>query len=127
MQLCTFVVEILQLLRADSEILYVCSVHQSGDNYHRNSQCGSTRLHVLPTFRDTGEPKSSLRVGFATYDHTIHFYNLKSAMGQPQMLVVGDITDVFVPLVDGFLVTVDEAETAIQRCAASFFSIIAPC
>uniref|UniRef100_F1KR98 Protein transport protein Sec24C n=1 Tax=Ascaris suum TaxID=6253 RepID=F1KR98_ASCSU len=69
-------------------------------------------LDKLP--RDTGEPKSSLRVGFATYDHTIHFYNLKSAMGQPQMLVVGDITDVFVPLVDGFLVTVDEAETAIQ-------------
>uniref|UniRef100_A0A914RJ53 Sec23/Sec24 trunk domain-containing protein n=1 Tax=Parascaris equorum TaxID=6256 RepID=A0A914RJ53_PAREQ len=50
------------------------------------NSCGSSRLHLLSTFRDTGEPKSSLRVGFATYDHTIHFYNLKSAMGQPQML-----------------------------------------
>ncbi|VDM38867.1 unnamed protein product [Toxocara canis] len=69
-------------------------------------------LDDLP--RDIGEQKSSLRVGFATYDQTIHFYNLKSAMGQPQMLVVGDVNEVFVPLVDGFLVTLDEAEVAIQ-------------
>ncbi len=57
-----------------------------------------------------------MRVGFATFDQTIHFYNLRSSLGQPEMMVVGDVQDVFVPLVDGFLVTVDEADVAIQRC-----------
>lgn len=62
-----------------------------------------------------GEEKSSMRIGFATYDQTIHFYNLKSQMGQPEMLVVTDINDVFVPLVDGFLVTLEEAEGVLER------------
>lgn len=69
-------------------------------------------LNGLP--RESNEEKSSVRVGFATYDQTIHFYNLKSPMGQPEMLVVGDVHDVFVPLLDGFLVTLDEADSALQ-------------
>uniref|UniRef100_A0A914VCD2 Protein transport protein Sec24C n=1 Tax=Plectus sambesii TaxID=2011161 RepID=A0A914VCD2_9BILA len=70
-------------------------------------------LEHLP--KDTGMERSTMRVGFATYDQTIHFYNLKNALEQPQMMVVGDVNDVFVPLVDGFLVTLDEADTAIQN------------
>lgn len=67
------------------------------------------------SFRDIEEEKSSVRVGFATYDQTIHFYNLKNCKGQPEMLVVGDINDVFVPLVDGFLVTLEEAAVVIDK------------
>ncbi|VDN02983.1 unnamed protein product [Thelazia callipaeda] len=58
-------------------------------------------LNHLP--KESGQDKSSLRIGFATYDQTVHFYNLKNYMGQPEMLVVEDVNDVFVPLVDGFL------------------------
>lgn len=61
------------------------------------------------------QAKSSLRIGFATYDQTIHFYNLKSDIGHPEMLVVGDVKDVFVPLVDGFLVTLEEADVVLNR------------
>jgi len=34
------------------------------------------------------------RVGFITYDKEVHFYNMKSTLAQPQMLVVGE-TEVF--------------------------------
>lgn len=66
-------------------------------------------------FRELGQEKSALRIGFATYDQTIHFYNLKNHMGQPEMLVVGDVNDVFVPLVEGFLVTLEEADVVLNR------------
>lgn len=56
-----------------------------------------------------------MRVGFVTYDQTIHFYNLKNPLGQPKMTVVSDMQDVFTPLVDGFLVSLEEAEPALER------------
>lgn len=36
-------------------------------------------------------------------------------MAQPEMLVMTDVDDVFVPMVDGFLVTVSEARTVLER------------
>uniref|UniRef100_A0A8C6KJT5 SEC24 homolog B, COPII coat complex component n=1 Tax=Nothobranchius furzeri TaxID=105023 RepID=A0A8C6KJT5_NOTFU len=35
------------------------------------------------------------RVGFLTFDSTIHFYNLREGLSQPQMLVVSDIDGTF--------------------------------
>ncbi|KAB2617882.1 transport protein Sec24-like [Pyrus ussuriensis x Pyrus communis] len=37
-------------------------------------------------------------VGIATFDETIHFYNLKRALQQPLMLIVPDVQDVYTPL-----------------------------
>ncbi len=54
-------------------------------------------------------------MGFVTYDKVIHFYNVKASLAQPQMMVLTDVGDVFVPLVDGFLVSVDEARTVLER------------
>ncbi|CAF4624093.1 unnamed protein product, partial [Rotaria magnacalcarata] len=58
-------------------------------------------LDYLP--KDRNAETSTVRVGFATFDKKIHFYNIKSTLGQPQMMVVSDIEDIFVPLLDGFL------------------------
>ena len=58
--------------------------------------------------------ESEVRVGFVTYAKELHFYNLKSNLAQPQMLVVSDVNDVFVPLVDGFLVKLSESEALID-------------
>jgi protein transport protein SEC24 len=44
------------------------------------------------------------KVAIVTFDKVVHFYNLKSGLEKPQMLVVGDIDDMFVPLSQGFLV-----------------------
>ena len=34
---------------------------------------------------------SRTRIGFVTFDSTIHFYNLQEGLSQPQMLIVSDI------------------------------------
>ena len=54
-------------------------------------------------------------MGFVTYAKEIHFYNVKGSLAQPQMLVVSDLEDVFVPLLDGCLVTLAESEAVIDR------------
>lgn len=46
---------------------------------------------------DQGQDKSKMRVGFITYNSTVHFYNIKSSLAQPQMMVVGDVQVSFVP------------------------------
>lgn len=55
-----------------------------------------------------------MRIGLATYDQSVHFYNL-SQPDHAEMLVVNDISDVFVPFVDGFLVEFEQAEQALAR------------
>ena len=45
----------------------------------------------------------------------ILFPILKGNLAQPQMMVVSDIEDVFVPLVDGFLVSPQEARSVVER------------
>lgn len=44
------------------------------------------------------------KVAIVTFDKVVHFYNLKAGLEKAQMLVVGDIEDMFVPLSEGFLV-----------------------
>lgn len=65
--------------------------------------------------REGGAEESAVRVGFVTYNKVLHFYNVKSSLAQPQMMVVSDVADVFVPLLDGFLVNVSESRAVITR------------
>ncbi|UJR33555.1 hypothetical protein I4U23_020996 [Adineta vaga] len=58
-------------------------------------------LDYLP--KDKNTETSNVRVGFATFDKQIHFYNIRDSLGQPQMMVVSDLEEMFVPLLDGFL------------------------
>ncbi|CAF0727210.1 unnamed protein product [Adineta ricciae] len=77
-------------------------------------------LDYLP--KDKNAETSTVRVGFATFDKQVHFYNIRGAssmmflcafvyacyascdsLGQPQMMVVSDLEEIFVPLLDGFL------------------------
>ncbi|XP_044219513.1 protein transport protein Sec24B isoform X2 [Thunnus albacares] len=54
------------------------------------------------------------RVGFLTFDNTIHFYNLQEGLSQPQMLVVSDIDDVFIPSHDSLMVNLKESRELVQ-------------
>ncbi|XP_041671422.1 protein transport protein Sec24C isoform X2 [Cheilinus undulatus] len=71
-----------------------------------------TLLDYLP--RENPEMDSVVRVGFVTYNKVLHFYNVKGSLAQPQMLVVSDVSDMFVPLLDGFLVNVNESRLVIE-------------
>ncbi|TRY71003.1 hypothetical protein TCAL_17342 [Tigriopus californicus] len=69
-------------------------------------------LHNLPS--DTNCDKERPRVGFMTYDSKIHFYNINKGLSQPQQLNVGDVEDMFVPLVEGFMVKWEDSEQVID-------------
>lgn len=53
--------------------------------------------------------KSPVRVAIMTYDRHVHFYNLSAKLTGPQMYVVSEVEDVFVPLSEGLFVDVEES------------------
>ncbi|XP_021741740.1 protein transport protein Sec24-like At4g32640 [Chenopodium quinoa] len=53
-------------------------------------------------------------VGIATFDSTIHFYNLKRASQQPLMLIVPDVQDVYTPLESDVIVRLSECRQHIE-------------
>ncbi|XP_027934886.1 protein transport protein Sec24-like At4g32640 isoform X2 [Vigna unguiculata] len=53
-------------------------------------------------------------VGVATFDSTIHFYNLKRALQQPLMLIVPDVQDVYTPLQTDVIVPLSECREHLQ-------------
>uniref|UniRef100_A0A3Q1IW79 Uncharacterized protein n=1 Tax=Anabas testudineus TaxID=64144 RepID=A0A3Q1IW79_ANATE len=72
-----------------------------------------TLLEKLP--REEGAESSAIKVGFVTYNKVLHFYNVKSALAQPQMMVVSDTAEMFVPLLDGFLVNYQDSRAVIYN------------
>ena len=40
--------------------------------------------------------------------------SLQGSLAQPQMMVLTDVEEVFVPMVDGFLVSVDESRPMLE-------------
>ncbi|KAM4586383.1 protein transport protein Sec24B isoform 2-T2 [Fundulus diaphanus] len=59
------------------------------------------------------------RVGFLTFDSTVHFYNLQEGLSQPQMLVVSDIDDVFIPTHDSLMVNLKESKELVEELLSS--------
>ncbi|KAG8388134.1 hypothetical protein BUALT_Bualt02G0094300 [Buddleja alternifolia] len=53
-------------------------------------------------------------VGIATFDCTIHFYNLKRASQQPLMLIVPDVQDVYTPLESDVIVQLAECRQHLE-------------
>ncbi|XP_028284625.1 protein transport protein Sec24D isoform X2 [Parambassis ranga] len=72
-----------------------------------------TLLEKLP--REEGAETPAIKVGFVTYNKILHFYNVKSALAQPQMMVVSDTAEMFVPLLDGFLVNYQDSKAVIHN------------
>ncbi|XP_028660821.2 protein transport protein Sec24D [Erpetoichthys calabaricus] len=75
--------------------------------------CNELKLLLNKLPREDNAEKSVIKVGFVTYNKILHFYNVKSNLAQPQMMVVPDVTEMFVPLLDGFLVDFHESQTVI--------------
>jgi protein transport protein SEC24 len=64
-----------------------------------------------------GSPRT--QIGFMTFDSSLHFYNLKSSLTQPQMMVVADLEDPFLPLPDDLLVNLSESRTVVEALVDS--------
>ncbi|KAJ2995947.1 COPII coat Sec23p-Sfb3p heterodimer component [Globomyces sp. JEL0801] len=59
-------------------------------------------------------PKGS-KIGILTFDRGIHFYNLKHSLESFQMMVVGDLDEVFTPLQEGLLVDPFKSQSIIEN------------
>ncbi|KAL4641601.1 protein transport protein Sec24B isoform X4 [Arapaima gigas] len=90
--------------------LFVLDVsHNAVETGYLNVFCQSLleNLDKLP-----GDTRT--RVGFVTFDSTIHFYNLQDSLSQPQMLVVSDIDDIFIPTPDSLMVNLKESKELVK-------------
>ncbi|KAK9828118.1 hypothetical protein WJX81_006860 [Elliptochloris bilobata] len=65
------------------------------------------------------------RVGFLTFDTALHFYNLKAGLSQPQMMVVAELSEPFVPLPDDLLVNLAESRGVVEALLDSLPSTFA--
>ncbi|XP_059615793.1 protein transport protein Sec24C [Phlebotomus argentipes] len=79
-----------------------------------NLLCGEMKNIVKNLAKDQGHDRSYMKVGFITYNNTVHFYNCKASLAQPQMMIVGDVQEMFMPLLDGFLCDVEESSAVID-------------
>uniref|UniRef100_A0A1L8DW21 Putative vesicle coat complex copii subunit sec24/subunit sfb2 n=1 Tax=Nyssomyia neivai TaxID=330878 RepID=A0A1L8DW21_9DIPT len=79
-----------------------------------NLLCGEMRNILKHLAKDQGHDRSYMKVGFITYNNTVHFYNCKASLAQPQMMIVGDVQEMFMPLLDGFLCDVEESGAVID-------------
>jgi len=66
-----------------------------------------------------------VQIGIITFDTALHFYNLSSNLASPQMLVVSDLEDLFLPLPDDILVPLSESEGTILNLLESLPTIFA--
>ena len=82
---------------------------------HATSHATAIRQLLFHCCRANEEGGSPVQVGFVTYDKVLHFYNVRASLAQPQMMVLTDVSEVFVPLVEGFLVNADEAKPMLER------------
>ena len=54
------------------------------------------------------------KVGFITFDNSVHYFNLDPNISQPQMMVVSDLKELFVPLPDNLLVNLNESRRVVD-------------
>lgn len=79
-----------------------------------NLICSQMKSIISNLPADQGQSQTKMKVGFITYNNSVHFYNIKSTLAQPQMMVVGDVHEMFMPLLDGFLADPAESEAVID-------------
>ncbi|CAL8265867.1 unnamed protein product [Merluccius merluccius] len=90
--------------------LFVLDVsHNAVETGYLNVVCQSLLDNISALPGDT-----RTKVGFITFDSTVHFYNLQEGLSQPQMLIVSDIEDIFLPTPDSLLVNLNECKELVQ-------------
>ncbi len=74
----------------------------------------ATAIATIKGCLDNLQGGERTQVGFITFDKSIHFYNLKSTLQQPQMLVVSDVMDFLLPCPEDLLVNLSESRAVVD-------------
>eukprot|EP00850_Spirogloea_muscicola_P012019 SM000076S21840 [mRNA] locus=s76:425143:430115:- [translate_table: standard] len=68
---------------------------------------------------------SRTQIGFLAVDSSLHFFNLKASLSQPQLMVVADLEEPFLPLPDDLLVNLSESQGVVDTLLDSMPAIYA--
>ncbi|KAI8354974.1 putative ER to Golgi transport-related protein [Mortierella sp. GBAus27b] len=80
-------------------------------------QCGmvaTAAATILESLDRIPNDEGRTKIGIITVDSSIHFYNLKTASGEPQMLVVSDLEEPFLPQPQDLLCNLSECRPALE-------------
>ncbi|KAG0278127.1 COPII subunit, partial [Linnemannia exigua] len=80
-------------------------------------QCGmvaTAATTILESLDRIPNDEGRTKVGIITVDSSIHFYNLKSPSGEPQMMVVSDLEEAFLPQPQDLLCNLSECRSVLE-------------
>jgi len=69
---------------------------------------------LLENLRQLPGDKRTL-IGFISYNRTVHFYRINESFSQPQMMVVSDVDDIFIPTSENLMVNLHENLTVVEE------------
>jgi len=100
------------MVRPPQEPSYVFALDVSAQAVH----CGMLTCAANAIKRSLDDLPGGRRtkIGFVTFDNSVHYYNLASDLAQPQMLVVSSLKELFVPLPDNLLVNLAESRSVVD-------------
>ena len=109
---CEFVAPVEYMVRPPQAPVYVFVLDVSAPAVasgllHTTAAAIKESLQSLP-----GDTRS--QVAFITFDNSIHFYNLKRTLTQPQMMVLSDLDDIFLPQPEDLLVNLNDSMEVIN-------------
>jgi len=70
----------------------------------------------------TGDKRT--QVGSITYDHTLQFYNLQESLSRPQMMVVPEIDELFIPSPEDLLVNLEGSMEVVETLLESLPAMV---
>jgi protein transport protein SEC24 len=79
----------------------------------------ATAVNAIKGTLDSLPGDQRTQVGFITYDSTIHLYRLGAGKTQPQMMVLADLAEPFLPVPDDLLANLSESRAAIDSLLES--------
>ena len=80
-------------------------------------QCGMLRsvASAIKASLDDLPGETRTHIGFITFDNSVHYYSLKAGLSRPQMMVVGDLKELFVPAPDDLLVNLRDSRDVVDE------------
>ena len=95
--------------------LFVIDVSYSAIKSGMVASAAQAISELLDEFPKVDEASNSdTKIGIITFDRHVNFYNLAPVLERPQMMVVTDVNDPFVPLKEGLLVNVNDSRDVIE-------------
>ncbi|KAJ3038754.1 COPII subunit [Rhizophlyctis rosea] len=92
-------------------MLFVIDVSYSAVQSGMVATAARTILDTLDAIPNTD---NRTKVGFITVDSSLHFYNLNPSLSEPQMLIVSDLDETFLPMPYDLLVSLSESRAVIE-------------